>query len=448
MIRKPQWLKYLPESLRVKIEHRPNLLRVLENATWLIGDKIFRMGMSLIVGVWVARYLGPEKFGLFNYATAFVGLFSSIAGLGLNGIVVRDLVRHPESAHSTLGTAFVMQIIGGILAFSLAVIAISYVRPTDTFSITAVTIVALALMFKACDVVKYWFESKIQSKYTVWVENGSSLAFALVKIGMILYQAPLIAFIWIFSLEAIFVALGLLGFYTLAKGGIRKWQYNTNRATKLFSDSWPLILSGITVMIYMRLDQIMLGQMIGNEAVGIFSAATRVSEIWYFVPSAIVSSVIPSIIEAHKTNIKLYYSRLKKLLEIVFLLAVALAIIVTLASNRLMHLLYGPGYAESATVLVIHIWAGVFVFLGVASSQWFLIENLQRYSFYRTLAGAIVNVFLNLALIPKYGAVGSAWATVISQAVASVFFNSFNAKTRILFTMQIKVIAGVSFFQK
>lgn len=444
----PRWLVLLPPFLRSRIIHRPNLQKILINTGWLFGDKILRMGMGLLVGVWVARYLGPEQFGLLNYAVAFVALFTSVATLGLNGIVVRDLVQDPSMAETTMGTAFMLSVLGGLSAFGLSLLAISYARPNDDLAKFIVVLLSLLMVLKATDVVRYWFESQVQSKYVVSIENGVFLVFSTVKIGLILASASLIAFVWAILAEALIVAVGLMGMYAWRGGKLSAWRSRFTRAKTLLKDSWPLILSGLSIMVYMRIDQVMLGQMLGDESVGIYSAAVRISEVWYFIPMAIVASVFPSIIEAKKKSEALYYERLQKLLNVMVMLALAVAIPMTFLSDWVVTLLFGTAYHQAGSVLAVHIWAGIFVFLGVASGTWFLIEGLQRYSFYRILSGAVVNVGLNLILIPKFGVIGAAWATVVSQAGANTFFNVFNSKTRPLFFMQCKSCFIIGSFSK
>lgn len=442
------WLRHLPAGLRAKIEHRPNLLKILGNTGWLFFDKILRMGMGLLVGVWVARYLGPEQFGLFNYAAAIVALFTAIASLGLNSIVVRDLVKNPEEANSTLGTAFLLQLIGAGLALSSAAIAVSIMRPGDETAGIIVAIFGFAMVFKATDVIRYWFESRVQSKYTVWVENAAFLVSSATKVALIISAAPLIAFVWIVLAEAALVAFLLLAVFIQQGNKLGAWKYQYERAKSLLRDSWPLVLSGIAVMLYMRIDQIMLGQLMDDEAVGVYSAAVRISEVCYFIPLTIVASVFPSIIEARKKNRELYQQHLKRLFELMVILALALALPISFMSEWIMAILYGQGFSDSAQVLLIHVWTGLFVFSGVVSSRWFIVENLQKYTFYRTFAGCVVNIGLNFILIPKYGPIGSAWASVISQAMASVFFNAFSARTRPLFYMQIRAFALSSFLKR
>lgn len=433
----PLWLRLLPATLREKVKNRPNLLLALSNTGWLFADKVVRLGVGLLVGVWIARYLGPEQFGLLNYAVALVALFGAVASAGLNGIVVRDLINQPATANETLGSSLALQITGGLVAFGLAVLAIGLLRPDDALARMVVAVLGFALVFKASDVVRYWFESHVQSRYVVWVENGVFLLLAAIKVGMILTHASLMAFVWASFAEALLVAIGLFAIAARRGGQLHAWRARARRAKTLLADSWPLILSGLAVMVYMRIDQIMLGQMLGDEAVGVYTAAVRISEVWYFVPIAIISSVLPAIIAARNVDPGLYLARLQRLYDIMFLLAISLAIPMSFLSGPVMALLFGDAYAGAGSILTIHIWSGVFVFLGLASSQWLLLEGRQKVILQRTLLGAVVNVFANLLFIPAYGAVGAAYATVLSYFIA-VFSVGLRAETRLAYVMMVR----------
>lgn len=406
---------------------------------------MLRMGVGLLVGVWIARYLGPEQFGLMNYAMAIVALFGAVASLGLNGIVVRDLVQNPEAAHTTLGSAFLLQVVGGCLAFGLAISTIQFFRPDDGLSKLMVAVLGSVMVFKSTDVVRYWFESQVSSKYIVWVENGILLTMAGVKVGFILARMPLMAFVWAAFAEGLLMAAALLGMYAWRAGALSLWRMRMLRARGMIRDSWPLILSGLAVMIYMRIDQVMLGQMLGDEAVGIYTAAVRISEVWYFIPMIIVSSVFPSIIEAKKQGEAQYYRRLQQLYNLMVLLALLVALPMTFFSDGLVVLLFGEGYAQAGTVLALHVWTGLFVFLGVASGSWYLTENLQLLAFNRTLLGGITNILANLVLIPKYGILGAAMGTILSQFAAAYLFDLLHPKTRYTFRMKTKAL--LSFYR-
>lgn len=426
----PRWRFCIPSSLQAHLDHYPHLRKALANTGWLFADKIIRLGVGFLVWTWLARYLGPELFGLLNYAGSFVAIFSVMASLGLNGIVVRNLVRKPNSADTTLGTAFVLQVLGGIMAFVLALITISIIRPNDDTAKSIVVVLGLVMILKATEVVKFWFESNVQSKHTVCLENSVFLMFATIKALLILTGANLMAFVWATFAEGLVVAAGLLWVYGWRGGRLQAWRSRYECAKILLKDSWPLILSGLAVMVYMRIDQIMLGHMLGDQAVGIYSSAVRLSEVWYFIPMAITSSIFPSIIAAKKNTTRDYYRYLQRLYDMMVLIAVAIALPVSLWSHWITLYLFGDGYTAAGPVLTIHVWSSVFVFLGVASGNWFLLENMQVQAFYRTALGALVNVLANFVLIPMLGIIGAAVGTLIAQIFAAYLFDWFGRDTR------------------
>ena len=443
MSQAPFWLRCLPAALRAKIEHRPNLQKILGNTGWLFADKILRMGMGLLVGVWVARYLGPEQFGLFNYVTAIVALFTAIATLGLNNIVVRDLVKHPEDASATLGTAFLLQLIGGVLATVAAVIAVSFMRPDDATARIMVAIVGSAMVFKASDVIRYWFEARVQSKYTVLVENAAFLVFAAVKVGLILAKAPLLTFVWVVLAEAALVAALLLFIYAQKGNRLSTWRYHYARAKSLLHDSWPLILSGLAAMLYMRIDQIMLGQMLGDAAVGVYSAASRISEVWYFIPISIVNSVQPEIIRIKSINKKIYLEKIQNLYNVLIRISILVAIITTFLAPQIIYILYEKNYSDAATILSIQVWAGVFVTMGVARGPWIIAEGLQKYTFRYIGIATIVNILCNNILINKFGPIGASVSSVVAQATTAILAPSLFKETRPSVLMLLKSISTI-----
>jgi len=418
------------------------------NTSWLFAEKILRMTVGLFVGIWVARYLGPDRFGLLSYAQSFGGLFSAIATLGLDGIVVRELVKHSEKESELLGTAFYLKLIGAFLTLIVLYIAIHFTS-NDTYTKILIFIIASATIFQAFNVIDLYFQAKVMSKYVVFANSFTLLISSLVKIILIINQAPLIAFAWMVVLDSLVMALGYVYWYFKVKKEffLRKIEFKFKIAKQLLKDSWPLVLSGMVIAIYMRIDQVMIKEMLDNKAVGNYAAAVRLSEAWYFIPMVIASSLFPAIINAKKQSEELYYKRLQKLYDLMVWMAIAIALPMTFLSDWVVNLLYGSQYNQAGGVLMIHIWAGIFVFLGVASSKWFIAENLQKFSFYRTLTGAILNIILNIILIPKYNIKGAAIATLISQGVASYLFNAFNYKLRGNFFMQTKSLLLINLFR-
>ncbi|GAB5413439.1 MAG: flippase [Congregibacter sp.] len=429
-----------PKSFFRFMESRSNLAKIFDNVAWLFFDKILRVGVGLFVGIWVARYLGPEQFGLLSFAVAFVGMFGAIAGLGLKNIVVRDIVRSASCKGSILGTAAMLQSIGGLIAYGISLISIFWLRPTDPQGKLIVAILGSALLFKASEIVVYWFESQVLSKYVVWVQNSTFLVFAVIKVGLVLNNTPLIAFAWAAMAEALTVALLLIALIALRGLPLNDLRISAVRAKQLLRDSWALMLSSVAVVLYMRIDQIMLGQMLGDEAVGIYSAAVRISEVWYFIPMVITASVFPAILEAKDLSEARYYAQLKHLFNLMSIISLPGALLLSLMSPFLVATLFGDSYAAAAGVLAVHVWAAFFVFLGVASSKWFLAEGLQKLLFLRTVINAVINIALNYLLIPEYGPIGAAIALLISQSAGMLVYDRFRADTRRLLAMKISSI--------
>jgi PST family polysaccharide transporter len=415
---------------------------IIQNIAWLFFDRTVRMGVGLFVGVWVARYLGVQQFGIFNYATAFVSLFNPLTTLGLDALVIRSIVREPELKDEILGTTFWLKLCGAIVCLLLTVGSIFVLRQDDQLTVGLVAILATAGILNAFDTIDFWFQSQVQSKYTVVARNTAFVIIALIKVVLIKIHAPLVAFAWATLGEVALGATGLIIAYRF-KGYSILWRWSLSLAKTLLTESWPLILSGLTIMIYVRIDQIMLGQMVGDEAVGLYSAATRISEVWYFIPTAISSSVAPSIYAAKQVSEELYYQRIKKLIRLLVMISLVVAVPMSFLSTTIITLLFGNGYAAAGSILGIHIWAAVFVFMGVASGSWFIAEGLTQLAFRRTLMGAVVNVILNWLLIPAYAGVGAAVATVISYGIGSVFSNAISTRSKIIFILQIKCILSI-----
>ncbi|WP_030007043.1 flippase [Picosynechococcus sp. NKBG042902] len=410
---------------------------IFQNVAWLFFEHISRMVFGLFVGAWVARYLGAGQFGILSYATAFIGLFSPLAGLGLDSLVIRSIVHEPELKDQILGTTFWLKLVASLLCCGLIMGVIFQVRSGDAVTLRVVAILATASIFQAFDVVDFWFRSQVQSKFTVIAKNSVFLLVTGIKVLLVLWQAPLVTFAWVMFAEAGLGAFTLLMMYRF-RGCRFSLVWSLEVANQLLKESWPLILSGLSIMIYMKIDLIMLGEMVSDKAVGLYAAATKLSEIWYFIPTAITASVAPSIYAAKKNDQSLYYAKVKKLIRFLVQISLVFAIPISILSMWIVALIYGQAYIGAGIILAIHIWAAVFVFMGVASSPWFIAENLTHLSFVRTFLGALINLLLNYLLIPSYAAIGAASATVISQAIASYLSNGLTPATRPIFKLQSK----------
>ncbi len=433
-----------------KIETRINFKsesfkKYFKNTSWLFAEKILRILISFLVTVLVIRYLGPEQFGLLSYAISFYALFTAISVLGLENISIRELVKYPEQRDNILGSVFLLRLVGGIVTIILIALTLFISgEPTDISIL--ILIISTSIVFQSFSVIDYYFRAEVKAKYSVYVMMASVLFTSSLKILLIVLEAPLIYFAIVFSVEFLIAAAGFLLVYKHNKLKIIKWKFRKETAVNLLKDSWPLILAGLVISIYTKIDQVMIKNMLDSKELGYYAAAVKLSEAWYFIPVALTNSIFPAIINAKKVSNKFYFNRMQKLYDILAWMAISIAIPVSIFSREIINILFGSEFQSAAPVLTIYIWAGVAVFLGVASSQYLITENFTKLSFFRTFIGMIFNVILNLILIPKYGIVGAAVATLVSYSVAT-FSLIFISKTSLQIKMMLKSIFLITFIQ-
>ena len=379
---------------------------------------MLRMAVSLFVGIYVARYLGPERFGLLSYSLSFVWLFSALLDMGHREIIVQELVKHPEQRDLILGSAISLRLGGAVLLGSGVAVGLQFVE-SDPQVLLMIGIISVGMMFQSWELVDYYFQSLVQSKYTVLAQTTQLIVASLSKLALIIWQAPLVWFAVVFLIEYAILAVLYFFLYSWRVGWFPIRCCNWKYSQQLLKDSLPLLFTGMAILIYMKIDQVMLKAIAGAESVGIYVAAVKLCEAWYPVPVLVAGSLYPAMLEAKETNPELYHSHLQKLYSLLVWTAIALAVPTTLLSEWVIHILYGNEYSESVVILQIYIWAGVFVFMGVANHKWLVIENYKKYILLTTLLGMAINIVCNMILIPIYGASGAAVATLFSYGTGS-----------------------------
>lgn len=438
----------IPSLIRRRLERFPNLLKILYNIGWLFLHNALRMGVGLLLGVWMARHLGPEQFGLFSFVGALIGLFGALAGMGMQGVVVRDIVQTPERCEDTLGTAMALQFIAGTLAYGCLLAMVAKLRPNSHLTLALAAILGSTMLLRPSEVAAHWFESQVQSKYPVLVQNFVFMLFACAKALLIRNSAPTIAFAWVMFGEAATVAVALILALDHLGPRFRSLKITGARMLDMLNASWPLMLSNIAVMVYMKIDQIMIAQMLGDEAAGIYSSAVKISELPYFIATAVAASVLPTILESKKCNPQRYQKTIQATFDLMVWLSIIVVLPLTLFSTSFVFIIFGSAYRAAGNILAVHVWATIFVFLGVASGNWFLAENQQIKSLQRALLAAAVNILLNLAFIPKLGLTGAAWATLFSYAVAGLLIDAIQTETRHMFIMKIRALDLLQSFNR
>jgi O-antigen/teichoic acid export membrane protein len=409
------------------------------NTLWLFAEQVLRMVAGFLVGVWVARYLGPEKFGLFSYALAFVSIFQGIAKLGLDEIVVRDLVQEPEKRDVYLGTSFWLKLLGGVITFIIIVI-ILFIQSIFTSNSSPFTshfftetniyilIIAFGIIFQSFEVIDFYYQATVQAKYISIRRIIQLILSSIIKICLVLIGADLILFVLVSLFDII--SLSIMGWLIYRSQGLSNFvrYFDIGIGKKLLRDSLPLLLSSIAVSIYMRIDQVMIKNMLGDREVGLYSAAMRLVEVWYFIPMIITQSVFPAIVSRYNDKQE-FYRRLVILSAVMGYLGLFLSIILSLSSYFIIKILYGEKFLDSASVLSI---LSFIIFIsfwmsGVSKRQ---AIDMQKFALFATILSAISNIILNLIFIPLYGVEGAAIVSVLNQFIAGPFFAFFHPKVR------------------
>jgi len=399
-------------------------LKYLKNTSWLFWERVLRLLMGLFVGAWVARYLGPEQFGLLSYVQSFVGLFIVLSTLGLDNIVVREIVKNTNIAASLIGTAFILKLLGAIFMLLIITLTMTTLFEHDSSEKVLIFIVAFSTIFHSFNVIDYYFQSQVLSRYVVYANLLVLFVSSLTKIALIINEADLMTFVWVVLFDSVVLALSYTWFFlkkTDYKIADLALTFRKDVALSLLRDSWPLVLSGLVVSVYMKIDQVMIREMLDNEAVGHYAAAVKISTAWYFIPVVVASSFFPAIINARKISKDLYYERLQKLYDLNFTVALVLGLPVVFFSSSIIEILYGQDFTQSAAILSVHIFCGFLVFMGVVRGKWILSENLQRYDLYIHVIAAVANIVFNFAFISWFGVIGAAYGTLLSYLFALFF---------------------------
>lgn len=448
--RKKSWLNFgfIEKPFRRVLTDYPKLGNILGNIAWLSGGKVVELIISLVVSVWVARYLGPSDFGKLNFSLAFVVLFSPLQSLAHNKLIVKYIVKEPSYKNEILGTSLIIKFTMGVLLLIFSfIILIFLMDETSKTIIWLVALFAASRIFSYHEMIDAWFEAEVQSKYSVLSSNISLFSVSLFKIIGILSGASVIYFAIVDvvrnSLRAIFSH-----YFYAKKSDFFSLRFDWKWCKKVIKESFPIFLSGIMVIIYVKIDQVMLGELSSKKEVGTYAAAAKISEVFYFIPTVIAASFFPLLLKTNNTKSVDFKKRMQSLYDINTGLALLISVIISFLAPFIIIFLYGEAYEGAIVILLIHVWASVFVFLGVVREHYLICAGYLRYSFYFTTIGAVSNILLNLILIPKYGGIGAAIATLISYAISGFFTSFMIHKVRKTAFMQVKSFSILFRFPK
>ena len=417
--------------------------KLLKNISWLFFDKIIRILGGLFVGIWVARYLGPSDFGLLNYSLAYTGLFILFVNLGLDQIVIREIVKKSKLTYYILGTAFWLKVMGSVVAIISIYISLQFVE-MDSITKIIILILSMGFIVQSVDVIDYFYQSQILSKYVVIARNSAFIFSSLLKVFLILQKYSVVYFAIAGIIDVILVAFFLFLIYEKTGGKLLQWRFSKKIAIRLLKFSWPLALSIFLISLHLKIDQVMIGNMLDIEQVGIYSIAVKLAEFWIFIPSILVSTLMPYFVNLRDTNNELYYYRLSQLYSLLFWMGVFVGGVTLIFGKDIIKLLYGEAYIDAYLALVINIWNGVFISQAIARGIWMINENLQIYRVYNNVLSVATNIILNIILIPKYGISGAAVSSILSIGVGTWIYPLLFAPMRNSTVMMIMSIVPIN----
>lgn len=420
------------------LSKKENFVSYFQNTFWLMFEKVFKLSVAFVIGVYVARYLGPKDFGIFNYGKSISIFFTTFATLSIDQFIVKLLIEKKDQKNHILGTYLGLRFVASV-GCMLLVLLLNYLNAFEENEVfLIVLILTSASIFSSFDILQSYYQSQVDSKKIAFAAVLQIVIPSILKIYFVVYKFPVTYFALVTIVEAVVYTSGLVFFYNKNNQSVLQWRFNKALARETLKECWPMMISGLVIIIYMRIDQVMIKWLLDVESVGYYSAAVRLSEIWFFIGAVLCNSLFPALVKAKISSEELYNSRLASLLTLNVIIALAIIVPISFFSSTIISILFGPEFMPASSVLAIHAWSLLFIFLGQVGSRWLINENLQKLNLFRTVVGMFVNIILNFILIPRFGIKGAAFATLFSQMTASYLANYLSASSRSLFWAQTR----------
>ncbi len=405
-----------------------------KNTGWVLIGKFSTMAISFIATLYIARNLGPTNFGELSYAISFTGLFSFIASFGIDAVLYRELIKYPEQRNQLMGTALFIKLCTGVLAVIIVTTSALLFSPKDV-SFILVCILSTSFIFTAFNIITTEFGAIVQNKSISIASVVITFILNIAKILTMLLGGGVIYLAIILLAESIMYAVAFLVLHVKTFGKISDLSFDKTVAKNLIYDAWPFILSSACAVIYSRIDQVMLKNIIDSTAVGLYDSAVRLTELWYFVPTVIAGSLFPAIVLSRSHSMSMYKKRLVALFGLVFSIGAVLTLLIHILAPQIITTIYGYGFTGAIPILQIYVWTILPTFIIIIANQILLAENARLLLFISALLGMVVNVISNLILIPQYQASGAAISTVLSSFIVLSFLIGVYSYKKIIHTV-------------
>jgi O-antigen/teichoic acid export membrane protein len=424
-----------------KITSRLNLSatkqKVIRNVVWAVTGKVVTLLGGLLVGIFVARYLGPEKYGLMSYVISYVAIFQVLAYFGMDNIEIREESKTPEDRDKIIGTAFALKI--GFALLTMLIVAITvWIFEADNFTKWMILLYSFSMIMNSFGVIRNYFTSLVWNEYIVKTEIFRALIGAGIKVVLLLLHVPLVWFIVATLFDTVLIAGGYLASYQSKIDSIRKWQFDKTTAIYLIKQSFPLLLSGAAVVVYTKIDQVIIRNLLDTESVGYYSVADRFIEICLFIPTILSQTITPILVKAFSANQAEYDQKSQQFMNIMVWSTIVLCVIVCLIAHPLIRYTFGIQYLHSVPILQIMVFKVAGYALAQSSGAMIIVESKQKYTLFRNMIGCGACIALNYLLIPHFGLKGAAYASILTSLCAGYLAHLVIPHYRILFTKQTK----------
>ena len=396
---------------------------------WIVGSKVAQSILTLVISMLTARYLGPANYGIINYVASIVTFVVPIMQLGFNDVLVHEITNHPEEEGKIVGTVLTLSALSAFCCIACCVWFTGIVNFNEPVTVTVCALYSTLLLFQSADLIQYWFQAKLLSK---WTSIATFIAYVIVAVYkfVILFTGQSIYFFAV-SNAMDYLLIAVLLFIMYKKSGGQKLEYSSETAKRVFASSKHFIIPSLMTAIYGQTDKIMIKLMVGDEATGYYSAAITCATMTGFVFAAIVDSLRPVIFEAKKNQgEEKFKQRMSLLYNIIIYLSLAQAVVMTIFAPLIIRIMNGSQYAPAAVPLMIICWYVTFCYLGTVRNIWMLAEKKQKYLWIINISGAALNVILNFALIPWIGIAGAAIASLATQFFANFVLSFIIAPIR------------------
>ncbi len=425
------------------LKNHQGFMKYFKNTSWLFFERILKMGIGFFVIIYLTRYLGPENFGLLSYSQSFVGVFTAFATLGIDVILVRELINNKQSNDTLIGTAIVMKLIASVIAIVIIVTINFFIEDKEAVILT--DIIAFTLLFQSINTLDTYFQANVISKFSAIVNFVAFIISSSIKLGLIFFEMELVYFAYSLLFDSLIIALGYLYIYIKQNRSLIQLKYEQKIANYFIKSGWPLMMVALAAFLYTRTDQVMLKYLVGSEAVGNYAAAIKVSELFYFIPLLIAQSLFPKIVEMKQKSEEEYLNFLEKIYKLLVWSTVPVALGIFIFSDFIVSTLYGEQYKYASEVLSILAFAIIFNAIGIVTTKVLYVEHYEKKYLYRSILGMFVNIGLNFYFIPIYGIKGAAISTMITLFIIYYIYDILDKDLHKFYYLKLQCFVPLKF---